>query len=179
YAGHVGFLTDPARVRSPKDKPRVERAVQYVRRNFWDGETFTSLDEAQRAATAWCARTAGTRIHGSTCARPLEVFTTAEQALLLPVPGVYDVPVFKAVKVHRDFHLLTELIPRFGHVSAVIDGQRFYRRCHVRGLRGRARSVGVGGAGGGVAGSDGLEVGAVSVARGSGPTGGGRRVVLR
>ena len=44
YAGHVGFLTDPARVRSPKDKPRVERAVQYVRGNFWDGETFTSLD---------------------------------------------------------------------------------------------------------------------------------------
>ena len=55
YAGHAGFLTDPARVRSPKDKPRVERAVQYVRRNFWDGETFTSLDQAQQAATAWCA----------------------------------------------------------------------------------------------------------------------------
>ncbi|WP_006241727.1 IS21 family transposase [Mycolicibacterium tusciae] len=104
YASHVGFLTDPARVRSPKDKPRVERAVQYVRGNFWDGETFTSLEEAQQAATAWCVRTAGTRIHGSTCARPLEVFTTAEQALLLPAPGVYDVPVFKAVKVHRDFH---------------------------------------------------------------------------
>ncbi|MGO8937761.1 MAG: IS21 family transposase [Mycobacterium sp.] len=104
YAGHAGFLTDPARVRSPKDKPRVERVVQYVRGNFWDGETFTSLDEAQQAATAWCLRTAGTRIHGSTCARPLEVFTDAEQALLLPVPGVYDVPVFKAVKVHRDFH---------------------------------------------------------------------------
>jgi hypothetical protein len=32
------------------------------------------------------------------------VFTTAEQALLLPAPGLYDVPVFKAVKVHRDFH---------------------------------------------------------------------------
>ena len=81
YAGHVGFLTDPARVRSPKDKPRVERAVQYVRGNFWDGETFTSLDQAQQAATAWCADTAGTRIHGTTCARPLEVFTAAEQAL--------------------------------------------------------------------------------------------------
>ena len=104
YASLVGFLTDPARVRSPKDKPRVERTVQYVRRNFWDGETFTSLDAAQQAATAWCLGTAGTRIHGTTCARPLEVFTTAEQALLLPAPGLYDVPVFKAVKVHRDFH---------------------------------------------------------------------------
>ncbi|WP_416366985.1 Mu transposase domain-containing protein [Mycolicibacterium gadium] len=32
------------------------------------------------------------------------MFTTAEAALLLPVPGLYDVPVFKQVKVHRDFH---------------------------------------------------------------------------
>jgi hypothetical protein len=104
YAGHGGFLTDPARVRSPKDKPRVERAVQYVRRNFWDGETFTSIEQAQQAATTWCAGTAGTRIHGTTCARPVEVFTTEEQPLLLAVPEVYDVPVFKAVKVHRDFH---------------------------------------------------------------------------
>ncbi len=52
YAGHAGFLTDPARVASPKDKPRVERAVQYVRRNFWDGETFTSLHQAQELR--WC-----------------------------------------------------------------------------------------------------------------------------
>jgi len=104
YAGHVGFLTDPARVRSPKDKPRVERVVQYVRRNFWDGETFTSLEQAQQAATAWCLHTAGTRIHGSTCARPLEVFTAEEPPQLLAGAGFYDVPVFKAVKVHRDFH---------------------------------------------------------------------------
>jgi transposase len=104
YASHGGFLTDPARVASPKDKPRVERTVQYVRRNFWDGETFTSLDEAQQAAVTWCRETAGTRIHGTTCARPLHVFITEEQPKLLPRPGIYDVPVFKTIKVHRDFH---------------------------------------------------------------------------
>lgn len=104
YAAHAGFATDPARVRSPKDKPRVERAVQYVRGNFWDGETFTSLADAQRAAQAWCANTAGTRIHGTTCARPTEVFAADEAPRLLGAPGAYDVPVFKAVKVHRDYH---------------------------------------------------------------------------
>jgi len=104
YASHAGFLTDPARVRSPKDKPRVERAVQYVRRNFWDGEIFTDLAQAQQGVSAWCLGTAGTRIHGTTCARPLQVFTADEQPLLLPAPVVYDVPVFKKVKVHRDFH---------------------------------------------------------------------------
>lgn len=104
YAAHAGFATDPARVRSPKDKPRVERAVQYVRGNFWDGETFADLDAAQHAANSWCAETAGQRIHGSTCARPVEVFTAEEAPRLLAVPGPYDVPIFKAVKVHRDYH---------------------------------------------------------------------------
>jgi len=137
YAGHAGFLTDPARVRSPKDKPRIERAVQYVRRNFWDGETFTSLEQAQQAATTWCERTAGTRIHGTICARPVEVFTTSEQGLLLAVPGVYDVPVFKKVKVHRDFHaevakalysLPQQWIGHYLDVRADSELVRFYHR---------------------------------------------------
>jgi transposase len=104
YASHAGFITDPARVRSPKDKPRVERAVRYVRGNYWAGETFTNLDDAQHAANRWCRQTAGTRIHGTTCARPAEVFEREEQPKLLAIPAVYDVPVFKRVKAHRDFH---------------------------------------------------------------------------
>ena len=53
YAQHVGFGTDPARVRSPQDKPRVERVVQYVRDNFWAGETFADLAQAQSRAEQW------------------------------------------------------------------------------------------------------------------------------
>lgn len=105
YAQHVGFGTDPARVRSPQDKPRVERVVQYVRGNFWAGESFTDLAEAQARAEAWCAQRAGLRIHGTTAARPAEMFVELEAACLLPVPEPYDVPVFKRVKVHRDFHV--------------------------------------------------------------------------
>ena len=105
YAQHAGFATDPARVRCPQDKPRVERVVQYVRGNFFDGEDFTSLEDAQRAARRWCTERAGMRIHGTTAARPLEVFTQDEAPLLLPVPPVYDVPLFRSVKVHRDHHI--------------------------------------------------------------------------
>jgi transposase len=105
YAQHVGFATDPARVRTPQDKPRVERAVQYVRGNFWAGETFSDLAEAQARVTAWCAERAGMRIHGTTAARPAEMFNELEAACLLPVPEPYDVPVFTRVKVHRDFHV--------------------------------------------------------------------------
>ncbi|MBO0776440.1 MAG: IS21 family transposase [Actinobacteria bacterium] len=105
YAQHCGFATDAARVRSPKDKPKVERNVQYVRGNFWAGEDFADLGDAQARARAWCADVAGMRIHGTTCARPAEVFAGQEAGLLLPVPAAYDVPVFTAVKVHRDFHV--------------------------------------------------------------------------
>jgi len=105
YAQHVGFGTDPARVRSPQDKPRVERAVQYVRGNFWAGESFTDLVEAQSRVEAWCAERAGMRIHGTTAQRPAEMFTELERPCLLEVPGRYDVPVFTRVKVHRDYHV--------------------------------------------------------------------------
>jgi transposase len=105
YAQHCGFVTDTARVRSPKDKPRVERSVHYVRSNFWAGERFLDLSDAQVSARRWCEQTAGQRIHGTIQARPAEVFAEAEAARLLAVPGGYDVPVFRSCKVHRDFHL--------------------------------------------------------------------------
>ncbi|MFI6675244.1 IS21 family transposase [Kribbella sp. NPDC050470] len=99
YAQHVGFGTDPARVRSPQDKPRVERAVQYVRGNFWAGEDFADLADAQARAETWCRDRAGMRIHGTTQRRPVEMFTELESACLLEVPPPYDVPVY------RDYHV--------------------------------------------------------------------------
>jgi transposase len=105
YAQHVGFGTDPARVGSPQDKPRVERAVQYVRGNFWAGESFTDLADAQARVEVWCRERAGMRIHGTTARRPLEMFTELEAGCLLAAPDPYDVPVFTRVKVHRDYHV--------------------------------------------------------------------------
>ena len=88
-----------------KDKPKVERVVQYVRGNFFAGESFDTLQTAQAAATEWCSKTAGMRIHGTINARPLEVFNELERVALLPVPPAYDVPLLRSVKVHRDFHI--------------------------------------------------------------------------
>ena len=79
--------------------------MQYVRGNYWAGENFTDLADAQAGVVRWCTETAGTRMHGTICARPLEVFTADEQHKLLPLPAVaYDPPILKTVKVHRDFH---------------------------------------------------------------------------
>jgi transposase len=123
YAQHCGFATDAARVRSPKDKPRVERAVQYVRGNFFAGEHFTGLSDAQAASEAWCRQVAGMRIHGTIAARPAQVFAEHEAGALLSLPVPYDVPVFAKVKVHRDFHVEVG--------RALYSAPKEYLGCHL------------------------------------------------
>jgi hypothetical protein len=106
YAQARGFVIDPARVRSPQDKPRVERAVSFVRGSFFAGESFLDLADAQRHAETWCLTRAGMRIHGTHQCRPVELFRTEEAARLLPAPaGVYDLPIYATAKVHRDHHI--------------------------------------------------------------------------
>ncbi len=86
-AVHYDTLIDPARVRKPKDKARVERPMPYVRDSFWRGREFTSLQAMQQAAVVWCTEVAGTR----SCrplggAAPLSVFTAVEASELKRLP---------------------------------------------------------------------------------------------
>jgi hypothetical protein len=78
YAQAQGLVIDPARVRSPQDKPRVERAVPYVRNNFFAGETFIDLADAQRRAELLARDRARIRTHGTTQQRPAEHFRLEE-----------------------------------------------------------------------------------------------------
>lgn len=106
YAQARGFVVDPARVRHPQDKGRVERGVQYVQTSLFAGEVFSTLSEAQLAAERWCRVTAGERIHGTTRQRPAEHFARDERALLLPAPETpYEVAPWSEVRVQRDHHL--------------------------------------------------------------------------
>lgn len=107
YAQARGFVVDPARVRHPQDKGRVERTVHYVQTSLFAGEAFSTLAEAQAAAEHWCRVTAGERIHGTTRQRPAEHFARDEQPLLLPVPvEPYEVASWSEVRVQRDHHVV-------------------------------------------------------------------------
>ena len=106
YAQERGFVIDAARVRTPTDKPRVERVVHYVQHNFFAGEEFRDLAHCRTMAESWCTQTAGARVHGTTQCRPLEHFIAEELPLLRPAPGFpFDIPVWSEPKVHRDLHV--------------------------------------------------------------------------
>jgi len=127
YAQARGFVIDPARVRHPQDKPRVENGVKYVRGSFFAGEEFVDLADCRARAEAWCSQVAGTRIHGSTRARPGEVFAAEEAELLGPAPdGPFAIPSFTQPKVARDRHV--EVARALYSVPGELIGQRIQAR---------------------------------------------------
>jgi transposase len=106
YAQARGLAVDPARVRSPQDKGRVESGVKFAQRSFFAGEDFAGIEHAQRQAEDWCRNRAGMRVHGTTFRRPAEVFAELEAPALLPAPAEpYRVPAWSEAKVQRDFHV--------------------------------------------------------------------------
>ncbi len=106
YAQYRGFFADPARPGHPKDKPKVENSVNYVRERFFKGGHFHGLADLRQQARRWCLETAGQRVHGTTRRLPLVVFQEEEQSRLLPWDGEpYDVADWKRVTVHPDHHI--------------------------------------------------------------------------
>jgi len=106
YTQHRHFVADSARVRHPKDKPKVENGVQFVRERFFKGGQFHDLSDLRLQARKWCLEVAGLRVHGTTRRLPLVVFNEEEKAALLPWDGErYDVADWHEATVHPDHHI--------------------------------------------------------------------------
>ena len=106
YAQSRGFFVDPARVRRPQDKGRVENQVPYVRERWFAGERFSpDIAEIRRHAEAWCREVAGARVHGTTRRVPRVVFEEEELGHMLALPEEpFDVPTWTEAKIHPDHH---------------------------------------------------------------------------
>lgn len=105
YSQARGFVVDTTRVRSPRDKARVERAVATVRDDCFAGENLQDLDAARELARTWCLEEYGMRRHSTTLRMPREYFEAEELTALAPPPDdVYDIPLWTEPKVHRDQH---------------------------------------------------------------------------
>ncbi len=106
YVQARGVFVDPARVRCPRDKARVENQIAYVRESWFSGETFRDLEDARTSSLAWARDVAGCRVHGTTRKVPRDVFEEVEKAAMLAPPDVpFDVPLWTTCKVHPDHHV--------------------------------------------------------------------------
>lgn len=109
YAQARGFHVDTTRVRSPKDKARVERAVQPVRDDCFAGEVLQSLEDARALGRRWCLEEYGRRRHSRTQRLPLEHFELEEKPTLAPPPTEpFDVPTWHDPLVARDGRVQVE-----------------------------------------------------------------------
>lgn len=103
YAQSRGFVIDPARVRTPTDKGRVEKSVRDVRDDCFGGELVRDVEHAREIARRWCEHEYGMRRHSTTHRLPHEHFDIIEKPALLPAPSEpFDVPMWCDPKVQRD-----------------------------------------------------------------------------
>ena len=106
---HYGFVADPAGVRRPKHKGKVERSVPVVRKHQLAGRKFTDIREANERALTWCRFEIGGQIHGTTKRKPYDVFIGEEKERLKPLPQEpFEIPVWKECTVHPDHHIVFE-----------------------------------------------------------------------
>ncbi len=88
-------------VRSPQEKGKVERSVQYIRQSFWPLRSFTDLLDANSQARAWLKEVANVRIHKGTGEKPDTRFGSVR---LRPLPDTLpDALETVSVLVHKDF----------------------------------------------------------------------------
>lgn len=106
-AEHYGVLIDPARSRKPRDKPRVERPMPYIRDSFWRGREFATLARMQADAARWCVEVAGRRAcRALEGAAPGAVFAAVEASALLPLPDTpFELATWCRPKVGPDIHI--------------------------------------------------------------------------
>jgi transposase len=62
FSGHYRYEPRPCAPARGNEKGRVERAIRYVRENFFAARSFADLDDLNAQATAWCNGQAADRI---------------------------------------------------------------------------------------------------------------------
>lgn len=106
---HHGFVADPAKVRTPEHKGKVERSMPVVRQQLVAGRTYFDMAEANEKALVWCRDEIGMRPNGTTHEAPRIRFERDEKAVLKGLPvHRFEMPLWKECTVHPDHHVVFE-----------------------------------------------------------------------
>ncbi len=85
-ASHYRFEPRPVAVARGNEKGRVERAIRYIRDNFFAGRQWQDLDDLNRQARRWCQTTAAKR----RC--PQDTAMTVAEAFIQEQPRLVTLP---------------------------------------------------------------------------------------
>jgi hypothetical protein len=110
FCHHYNVIADPARVRSPKDKPHVENAIGVIQLEFFQqyrNTTFTSLLELNITLKKYLREKMDKKIPNRGMSR--------NELLAIELPDLRDLPAtpfelynYKICKVHPDCHIRLE-----------------------------------------------------------------------
>jgi transposase len=104
---HYGFVADPAKIRTPEHKGKVERSVPIVRQQLAAGRQYQDLADANEKALAWSLTGIGMVKNGTTHEEPVIRFERDEKQTLLPLPSSrFETPLWKECTVHPDHHVV-------------------------------------------------------------------------
>ena len=85
-SAHYRFEPRPVAPARGNEKGRVERAIRYIRSNFFAGRTWTDLDDLNAQADAWCRGTSAQRPCPEDSTRTVAEVFAQEQAHLIALP---------------------------------------------------------------------------------------------
>lgn len=86
-ARHYRYEPRPVAVARGNEKGRVERAIRYIRQNFWPGRTFRDLDDLNEQALRWCQTTAAARRCPEDRSQTVGAVFEQERGRLLSLPA--------------------------------------------------------------------------------------------
>jgi transposase len=85
FANHCRFEARPVNVARGNEKGRVERAIRYVRTNFFTAREFKTLADLNEQALHWCETTALERAWQQDSTRTIKQALLEERSQLLPL----------------------------------------------------------------------------------------------
>jgi transposase len=106
FAREYSFYPKACNVAAGWEKGKVERAIGYVRQNFWPLREFADLHDVNRQARQWLAEVANQRLHRETRQRPIDRFQGDALRALPLIPYDHrdkvEALVYKDLRLHFD-----------------------------------------------------------------------------
>jgi len=110
FAGHHRYEPRPVAVARGNEKGRVERAIRYIRDNFFAGRTFTGLNDLNAQAEAWMTGLAADRrCPEDTTLTVREAFALESKQLLALPENPYQTDEQVVVKVGKTAYVRFDL----------------------------------------------------------------------